>query len=125
MALRGKLLFDLQLGNNALHKERFACRRTIFDHDNLVNSVLKCGLGLVRRVTSNSALGGGARQLLLAFEGVTDQAIAAGSFDRIKWDRKTERYRQAIAMARMIILGFSPDLRGGSNEVFALLFDRC
>lgn len=122
-ALRGKLLFDQQLGNNAFHKERFACRRTIFDHDNLVNSILKCGLGLVRKVTSNSALGSNAEQLLLAFEGVTDQIITDGSFERIKWDRKTERYRQTITMARMIILGFSPDLRGGRNDVFALLFD--
>ena len=122
-ALRGRLLFDRQLSANLFHKERFACQRTVFDHDNLVNSVLKLGLDLVRKVTSSSTLRSEAAQLKLAFQGVTDQIITSEKFDRIKWDRRTERYRQAITMARMIILGFSPDLRGGRNEVFALLFD--
>ena len=122
-ALRGRLLFDQQLSNNAIHKERFACRRTIFNHDNLVNSILKRALALVRRVTSNSALVSESGQLLLAFEDVADPVISIASFDRIKWDRKTERYRQALAMAKLILLGYSPDLRSGRNEVFALLFD--
>ena len=39
------------------------------------------------------------------------------------YDRNTERYRRAIQLARLIILHYSPDLRGGQEHVVAILFD--
>jgi 5-methylcytosine-specific restriction enzyme subunit McrC len=38
-------------------------------------------------------------------------------------NRNTERYRRAIQLARLIILNYSPDLRGGNEHVVAILFD--
>ena len=42
---------------------------------------------------------------------------------KIKFDRNTERYRQAITLAKLIILRYSPDLKGGGENVLAIMFD--
>jgi len=62
-------------------------------------------------------------KLLLNFEGITDQNITSRWFEKLKFDRNTERYRQALTLAKLIILRYSPDLKGGNENVLAIMFD--
>ena len=62
-------------------------------------------------------------KLLLNFESITEEKITSQSFEKIKYDRNTERYKQAITLSKLIILKYSPDLKGGNENVLAIMFD--
>ena len=38
-------------------------------------------------------------------------------------DRKTERYKEAILISKILLLNFRPDIAGGTDNVIAILFD--
>jgi 5-methylcytosine-specific restriction enzyme subunit McrC len=49
--------------------------------------------------------------------------IQKNHFSKIPDNRKTVMYREALKIARMIILNYSPDIKTGHENMLALLFD--
>ena len=45
------------------------------------------------------------------------------SFDRLLYNRKTEGYKHAITLARLILLQLNPQIASGQEKVVAILFD--
>jgi 5-methylcytosine-specific restriction enzyme subunit McrC len=121
--LKGRILFRQQISRNYLHRERMYTAHQTYDADNIFNRILKCALKIVGRIAARPALIARANALELSFERVTDGKINADTFRRLKLDRNTCRYRKSLQLARLIILNYSPDLRGGSDNVLAILFD--
>jgi 5-methylcytosine-specific restriction enzyme subunit McrC len=39
------------------------------------------------------------------------------------FDRKTERYKEAILISKLLLLNYRPDITGGRENVIAILFD--
>jgi 5-methylcytosine-specific restriction enzyme subunit McrC len=95
----------------------------IYDRNNTFNRILKRALTIVHQVSVRPSLALRASACLLSFEDVADATITPSIFERLTLDRNTERYRKAIQLARLIILNYSPDLRGGREHVIAILFD--
>jgi 5-methylcytosine-specific restriction enzyme subunit McrC len=122
-ALKGRLVFREQVARNLLHKERFFTDHDRYDWDNGFNRVLKAATAITSVVAATRAVRSWARFLGLRFESVADASISEATFDRLRYDRKTERYRRAIALARLIILNYQPDVRAGSQNVLAILCD--
>ena len=54
---------------------------------------------------------------------VDDARLVGEDVSRLIFDRRAERYREAIDWARWILALLAPALRGGRNEAPALLFD--
>jgi 5-methylcytosine-specific restriction enzyme subunit McrC len=52
-----------------------------------------------------------------------DLKINESTFDRIVFNRKTQSYKKAIELSRLILLQYHPDLSNGRNHVLALMFD--
>jgi 5-methylcytosine-specific restriction enzyme subunit McrC len=121
--LKGRIQFAQQLRRNLLHRERMFTAHQVYDRDNAFNRVLKCAVAIVEHLTVRPSLASRAAASLLWFEEVADARITAETFERLTYDRNTERYRRAIQLARLIILNYSPDLRGGQEHVVAILFD--
>jgi 5-methylcytosine-specific restriction enzyme subunit McrC len=121
--LKGRILFPQHLRRNALHQERIFTAHETYDRDNPFNRILKSALTIVERLAIRRSLTSRAAASLLWFEQVGDARITAQTFERLTFGRNTERYRRAIQLARLIILNYSPDLRGGREHVFAILFD--
>lgn len=121
--LKGRIKFPQQLRRNHLHQERIYTAHETYDRDNLFNRILKCALAIVQRLAIRPFLTSRAAASLLWFEQVADARITAKTFDRLAFGRNTERYRRAIQLARLIILNYSPDLRGGHEHVIAILFE--
>jgi len=121
--LKGRILFRQQVSRNLLHRERIYTAHEIYDRDNLFNRILKCAVGIVERLAVRQALAARASVLKLTFEQLSECRITAETFEQVVWGRNTERYRRAIQLARLIILNYSPDLRGGHEHVVAILFD--
>ncbi len=120
--LRGRLLFSEQLKHNMIHRERFYTTSQDYSRDNVFNQILFKALNIVCKVASSSILRKEASLLCQQMEGLSDMEFATDNFSRLKYDRTSDRYRDAINLAELIILNYLPDLRGGNRSVLALLF---
>jgi 5-methylcytosine-specific restriction enzyme subunit McrC len=121
--VKGKILFTNHIRKNAFHKERFFVEHQIFDADNKLNQLLLKALLVLKAIAHGPNHNTRINKLLLNFEDVSEENITEKWFEKIKFDRNTERYRQAITLAKLIILRYSPDLKGGNENVLAIMFD--
>ena len=121
--VKGKILFTNHIRKNAFHKEKFFVEHKIFDADNKLNQILLKALSILKNIAHNPTHNIRINKLLLNLEGISEKNITEKWFDNLKFDRNTERYRQAINLAKLIILKYSPDLKGGNENVLAIMFD--
>jgi 5-methylcytosine-specific restriction enzyme subunit McrC len=122
-ALKGRLVFGRHLAENLVHRERFFTAYTSYDRDNAFNAILKRGLRIVAGTARAPRLRREAKGCVEMFDDVPDRRIDSSAFERLRYDRNTERYRYAISLARLIILNYQPDVRTGREDVLAILFD--
>ena len=122
-ALKGNLLFAQHIQRNVVHQEQFYTRHMVFDRENLFNQILVKTLRLIPLITSSPLLKDRVYNLLLGFPDLRDVKVTVGTFQKLVYDRKTARYREAINIAAMILLNFRPDIISGANHILAILFD--
>jgi len=122
-AWRGRLLVSEDLKRNLVHRERVFTAAMEFDVHNTWNRILVAALRVLSRRTGNASLRARAGALLLPFEDWSFPRLRDEDFARLRFDRRTERYRTAIELARLILLECNPDLEAGREEVISLLFD--
>lgn len=120
---RGRLLVGPHLRANHVRKERVFVAYEVHDADNLPNRILRRALDRVLRTTSSPSLLHQAEAALTQFPEVSAAPIRDAEWSTLRFDRRTERYREAVTLARMILREERPDLRWGEQEVIALLFD--
>lgn len=122
-ALKGSLQFARHITQNIVHAERFYVRYTTYDKDNALNRILLKTLKLIRYITTNPILLGQAQSQVIDFPELDDLKVLDNTFDRIVYNRKTEAYRNAIEIGRLLLLNYHPDVQQGNRDVLALLFD--
>ncbi|RYE37663.1 MAG: restriction endonuclease, partial [Sphingobacteriales bacterium] len=122
-ALKGQLQFAKQLVYNSTHQERFYVRYTEYNRNNIYNQILLKTLNLIPRISNSSYLLDKVGRLQLDFPEVSTCMVNEETFSRMPFDRKTERYKEAMLIARMLLLNYRPDITGGSENVIAILFD--
>lgn len=122
-SFKGKLLFTNHIKKNAFHKERFYVSHELFDPNNKLNQILYKAIVILRDISNNPNFTTRINHLLLNFENIEEKNISASWFVNIRFDRNTERYRQAITLAELIILRYAPDLKGGKENILAIMFD--
>jgi len=122
-SLKGNLMFGKHLQQNLTHQERFYVRHTVYDIEHLLHLILYSALKLVRQINTNDLLHGRIGALFLCFPEMSSIKVSEFTFNRIKFNRKTEGYRVSIEIARMLLLQYHPDVSKGQNNVLALMFD--
>ena len=123
LALKGQLLFSKNISINLIHKERFYVRHTEYNQKNIFNQLLYKTILLIPQLSSSPWLSDKVNRLLLNFPELPDVKVTAGTFDKLVFDRKTERYKEAILISKMLLLNYRPDITGGAENVIAILFD--
>jgi len=121
--VKGKINFSTHCRKNYLHKERFYVEHQIYNVDNTFNQILLKAAKILSQIVTSPRFEYRIKKLLMQLEAVSDAVITAELFDSLKYDRNSERYRQAVTLAKLIILRYSPDLKGGRENVLAILFD--
>jgi 5-methylcytosine-specific restriction enzyme subunit McrC len=121
--LKGRLNFSHNIQQNLIHQERFYTDHQVYDQDHLINQILYCALVILNRIAASPFIKDRLARIRLDFPEMAQIAIQAHHFERISESRKTVHYREALQIARMIILNYSPDIKGGSEDMLALLFD--
>jgi len=122
-ALKGKLLFQKQVTSNAVHKERFYTDAAEYDSRNDWNEILFAALKATGRMAQSGLLRARAQNLSLHFPDWAELRFDAATFDRLHYDQKTLGYKQAITLARLILISLNPQIASGRERVVALLFD--
>jgi 5-methylcytosine-specific restriction enzyme subunit McrC len=122
-ALRGSIQFGKHIALNLVHQERFYTRHQTYDHQHIHNQLIRQALLLLPRLTSSTTLRGRTARALLQWVETPTIKVTAATFARLTFDRKTEAYRSAIAIARLLLLNHRPDLQGGGEDLIALLFN--
>ena len=122
-ALKGKLEFAGHIAKNVVHKERFYTTHQVYDKDHLLHQVLFCALEIIASLTKGNYLYSTCKKVQLDFPEVKTIKVTAKTFEQIPHNRKTAPYETALAIARIIILNFAPNVKSGSENMLALLFD--
>jgi 5-methylcytosine-specific restriction enzyme subunit McrC len=123
LTLKGSLKFDKHLIKNIIHKERFFTNYTVYDTNHILHVIIFQTLLLLKRINTNPLLTGRVNSLILNFPEMPGRKITESLFNKIVFNRKTQGYKTAIEIARLIMLQYHPDLRKGKNDVLALMFD--
>jgi 5-methylcytosine-specific restriction enzyme subunit McrC len=122
-ALKGKLTFAGHIQKNTVHKERFYTTHQVYDTDHILHQVLYKALLIVDQFTKGTRLYDVTKRVELSFPKVSNQNITIQQLEAIKLNRKSQSYFDALELARLIILNYSPDITGGKEKMLSLLFD--
>lgn len=122
-SLKGSIHFPKHINSNLIHKERFFVNYTTYDKEHIFNQILFKSLKLVHRINSNVKLQSRITSLLLDFPEMPDLKVSENTFNRIIYDRKSNKYKNSIKIARLLLLNYHPDIKVGTNDVLALMFD--
>ncbi len=122
-ALKGRLNFGKNIQQNLIHKERFYTEHQVYDYDHLINQILYKALLVLKSITNSSYLTDSIVRTLSRFPEVKNKAINKSHFDELVGNRKSTKYDEAIKISKMILLNYSPDIKGGNEHMLALLFD--
>ncbi|MDI1233830.1 MAG: restriction endonuclease [bacterium] len=122
-ALKGQLKFAQNIQFNLVHQEQFYTQHQTYDHEHLINQILLKALRILSQIVNSPSLKSNVQSLLLNFTEIKEITITPSHFNQLKLNRKTARYKEALQIAKMIILNYSPDIKGGQENMIAILFD--
>ena len=122
-SFKGRLVVREQIRKNLVHAERFYVERSVYDVNNPHNRVLAAALHALGGMALPSILDSRRRAVANRFGGVNHRSYRSSDLHRIPLGRKTERYRLALEVARMILMNHTPRLRAGDADLLALVFD--
>lgn len=122
LALRGKLLFKQNIQKNLVHKEKFFCEHQTYDTEHLIHQILLKGLRILNKLLTNH-LRDRLTRILFEFEEIQEITIKAKHFETLSLNRKSIPYKDALDIAKMLILNYSPSLNAGQDNMLTLLFD--
>lgn len=123
LALKGSLLFAKHIQKNTVHQERFYTRHSVYDVDHVLHRILYKALALIKKINTNKVLDSEINQLLFTFPEMPNIKVFESTFEQIVMNRKTIVYSNALDIAKLLLLNYHPDVRGGNNNALALLFD--
>jgi 5-methylcytosine-specific restriction enzyme subunit McrC len=122
-ALKGSLQFGKHIQHNLTHQERFYVRHTVYDVEHKLHLILYKTICLLKQLNTNQGLHSRIGALLLHFPEMPPLKVTEATFSTLPFSRKTQSYKTAISIARMLLLHYHPDVSQGRNNVLALMFD--
>jgi 5-methylcytosine-specific restriction enzyme subunit McrC len=122
-SFRGRLLVTQNLRANLVHAQRMYVEHQVYDHDIIANQTLLAALDLLTRAPLRHDLRDQVAIVAASFPDSVNARIDLESLDRLNLGRNSERYADALHMARLILEYRAPTLRAGTANVLALLFD--
>lgn len=122
-ALKGRIVFPRHIQQNLIHQERVYTEHQVYDYEHLINQILLKGLSILSVISYNPLLRDRINRAIRDFPEIRDINITKQHFDNLRLNRKSDPYRRALNIARMIILNYRPDIKTGQENMLALLFD--
>ncbi|WP_107687254.1 McrC family protein [Campylobacter concisus] len=121
--LKGKLKISEQIRKNIVHKERFYVCYQEFSIDRAENRLIKSTLEFLYRRSKSSRIQRLIREYLFIFDEISSSSDINADFSRLKLNRQTKHYEQALLWSKIFLQNKSFSPYRGSDVAFALLFD--
>ena len=121
--LKGKLKISEQIRKNIVHKERFYVCYQEFSIDRAENRLIKSTLEFLYRRSKSSRNQRLIREYLFIFDEISSSSDINADFSRLKLNRQTKHYEQALLWSKIFLQNKSFSPYRGSDVAFALLFD--
>ncbi len=121
--LKGRLILPKQLRKNPFHKERFFTNHEQYNFNHKLNQIIHKALHILIYLVTDPDLSFKVQKLITYFPPIAGYEFSERDFQNLLYNRQTIRYQNAIEIARMLILKYRPDIRGGKNNLVAILFD--
>ena len=122
-SLVGNLIFSKQIQYNLVHKERFYVHTTEYDTQHQLHALLYKTLKVLQQTNGLQGLKSRINRLLMNFPEFNDINVMESTFHKIVLNRKTQPYKIALLISKMILLNLHPDVSKGKDEIVALMFD--
>lgn len=123
IALKGQILFAKQVHREIRGKVGFESRAIEYDRNHHFNQILVAALNVIQSSRRTSLIRDILPEVEELFSGVDALKVTSDTFARLIFDRKSERYRLAIELARPILLSIFPGVKAGADETLSLMFD--
>jgi 5-methylcytosine-specific restriction enzyme subunit McrC len=122
-AFKGRIIFGKHIQQNLIHQEQTYTSHQVYDYEHTINQILLRALSILNTLDIHSRLKDRIARIKLDFPEINEIAINKNHFEQVTINRKTLGYEEALKIAKMIILNYSPDIRSGHENMIALLFD--
>lgn len=123
LALKGRLNFPEHIRKNSIHRERFFTTHTVYDYDHKIHQILNEALLVISQVGRKMNIIDKCNRVRFRFPECERIEASESLFKGIKYDRKVVPYKRALELARLIILGYTPNVISGKENMVAILFD--
>lgn len=120
--LKGKLKFNEHIKQNYIHKERFFVEFDEYLPDRVENRLLKSGINMLLKYTSDYENKKALRQQLFIFDEVGFSDEYEVDFKKVNLHRGMEHYDLPMRFAEVFLLNNSFSSIRGNNHVFSMLF---
>lgn len=121
--LKGKLKISEQIRKNIVHKERFYVCYQEFSIDRAENRLIKSTLEFLYKRSKSSKNQRLIREYLFIFDEISSSSDINADFSRLKLNRQTKHYEQALLWSKIFLQNKSFGPYRGNDVAFALLFD--
>ena len=121
--LKGQLKISEQIRKNIVHKERFYVCYQEFSIDRAENRLIKSTLEFLYRRSKSSRNQRLIREYLFIFDEISSSSDINADFSRLKLNRQTKHYEQALLWSKIFLQNKSFSPYRGNDVAFALLFD--
>lgn len=122
-ALKGQVQFSRQMLMEARGVVGFDTRAAEYEREHPLNRLLLTALCIIKQSRLSPITQDLLPEILGYFEGVSPLTGTAQILKALQFDRRTERYRTAIDIAKPILLSAYPGVRSGIDDTFSMFFD--
>ena len=122
--VRGRIKFSEYARNYGKGKwQTLPSEFSEFQHDNLLNRIIKYVAGLLREITLNDRSKSLLDDILFHLDGVTDIIVVSQDCDRVKLNPMYQEYIVVLDYCRMFLDNLVVDATDDSRTVFSFLID--
>lgn len=121
--IKGKVLLTQNSKINAMNKTKVYCKYDEFTENNLFNSILLRAINYLNTLVKNNTV---AKELNIArsiLSEVDDLYITRNILNLYCLNRKNERFKEAFALAKLILENSTMDTSTGKENGFSILFE--